>query len=255
LTATADDVYARTLPRVARRNIEYYQRFPEDRAVIRRLADRLEAEDVRLPDGDRLTAQRLRIAGSSFGMSTGFDGVHWELLDDDSVQDADAPQLSDRFRYEVMERTGFVDSPLYAMQEYCYAQGHQPTAWAAQRRLDTMPEFALDADPLLFTGETMFPWMFDEIRALRPFRDAAHLLADATDWSPLYDVDRLADNDVPLVAAVYFDDLYVDADLSLDTARRVGNARVWVTNEHEHDGLRVSPDVLAFLLDMADGRR
>ena len=54
-------------------------------------------------------------------------------------------------------------------------------------------------------------------------------------------LDRLADNEVPVSAVVYFDDMYVDAGLSLETASRVGNVRAWVTNEYEHDGLRADP--------------
>ena len=49
--------------------------------------------------------------------------------------------------------------------------------------------------------------------------------------------------------------MYVDADLQLGTAARVGNLRVWVTNEFEHNGLRASQGrVLARLMDMANGR-
>jgi hypothetical protein len=60
---------------------------------------------------------------------------------------------------------------------------------------------------------------------------------------------------VPVVAAVYFDDMYVAADLQVRTAGAVGNTRVWVTNEYEHDGLRVAEGrVLARLMDMAAGR-
>lgn len=51
-----------------------------------------------------------------------------------------------------------------------------------------------------------------------------------------------------------FEDMYVDADLQLDTARVVGNTRVCVTNEYEHDGLRVAGErVLGRLMDMAAG--
>ncbi|GAA2835296.1 hypothetical protein GCM10020220_025280 [Nonomuraea rubra] len=50
-------------------------------------------------------------------------------------------------------------------------------------------------------------------------------------------MDRLAANDVPVAAAVYFDDMYVDSGLQLDTASRVGNTQAWVTNEYEHDGI------------------
>ena len=42
---------------------------------------------------------------------------------------------------------------------------------------------------------------------------------------------------VPLAAVVYFDDMYVDAGLQLETLKGVGNAQYWVTNEFEHDGI------------------
>jgi hypothetical protein len=104
------------------------------------------------------------------------------------------------------------------------------------------------------TAEMMFSWMFREVRSLRPFAEAADLLAAKDDWTPLYDLDRLARNEVPLCAAVYYDDLYVDSELQLQTIERVGNARAWVTNEHEHDGLRSAPAVLERLFDMGAGR-
>src|SRR5688500_5208996 len=61
IEATADDVYARTYPLVAAKNAAYYRRYPDDVAAVRRLADHLDANDVRLPDGDRLTSRRLRL--------------------------------------------------------------------------------------------------------------------------------------------------------------------------------------------------
>lgn len=44
--------------------------------------------------------------------------------------------------------------------------------------------------------QMIFPWMFDEIHALRPFKDAAHILADKEDWPPLYDIAALKNNKV-----------------------------------------------------------
>ena len=69
----------------------------------------------------------------------------------------------------------------------------------------------------------MFPWMFEEIRSLRPFRAGVEALAARETYSELYDPARLAANEVPVAAVVYHDDLYVDAGLSLDTAGEVGN--------------------------------
>jgi hypothetical protein len=235
---------------VAAKNAAYYRRYPQDVAVVRALADHLESTDIRLPDGDRLTARRLRLLGMAFGMSDGFEKVHW-LLEEAWHGDG----LADGFRYEVMSETGFVDRPIFALQEFTYGQG-PATGWAAQRALARYPRFAPDADPLLFTGEMMYPWMFREIAALRPFAEAAELLAAVDDWPVLYDPARLAASEVPLAAAVYFDDMYVDADLQLATARAVGDSRVWVTNEYEHDGVRVSGSVvLERLMDLAAGRR
>lgn len=107
---------------------------------------------------------------------------------------------------------------------------------------------------MLFTGEMIYPWMFDTDPALRPLKETAELLAARPDWADLYDPARLAVNEVPVVAAVYHDDMYVDTAHSLVTARAVRGLRTWITNEWEHDGLRMSGGkVLDRLLAMAHG--
>ncbi|MBH1937336.1 alpha/beta fold hydrolase [Streptomyces sp. AV19] len=252
LTATADDVYARTYPRVRDRVLEHYDRYPDDARLLRRLAGLLAAREVRLPDGDRLTVRRLRSLGLCLGMGDGFERLHWLL---DEALDADG-EPTDTFLHQVAALTGFTDNPLYAvLQEPLYGQGRTPTAWAASRALANRAEFAEDADPLLLTAEMVFPWMFREIAGLRPFAGAADLLAHRDSWQPLYDPARLAANDVPVAAVVYHDDIYVDAELSLRTAREVGSVRTWVTNEWEHDGIRADGErVLSRLMDLAAGR-
>ncbi|WP_329199027.1 MULTISPECIES: alpha/beta fold hydrolase [unclassified Streptomyces] len=252
LSATADEVYARTYPRVRDRVRDFYARYPGDAARLREIARLLAATDVRLPDGDRLTPRRLRTLGLALGMGDGFERIHWLL--DESLDEDGRP--TDTFLHQVMTLTGFTDNPLFAvMQETLYGQGAGPSGWAAARAMAAFPEFAEDADPLLLTGEMIYPWMFREIKGLRPFADAADLLAERPDWPPLYDRHRLAANRVPLAALVYHDDMYVDAGLSLCTAREVGATRVWVTNEWEHDGVTASGGrVLSRLMDLAGGR-
>ncbi len=66
---------------------------------------------------------------------------------------------------------------------------------------------------------------------LKPFKPAMDLLMEDTSWDKIYDPQRLACNEVPLQAAVYFDDMYVDSGMQLDTLSRVGNSHAWVTNE------------------------
>ncbi len=54
-----------------------------------------------------------------------------------------------------------------------------------------------------------------------------------------------------MAAAVYHDDMYVDAGHSLQTARSIRGLRTWVTDEFEHDGLRAGgPRVLDRLLSL-----
>lgn len=250
IAARAADVYARTYPRVAAKNAAYYARYPGDVDTVRRIADHLDHDDVRLPDGDRLTSRRFRLLGGAFGMSDGFERVHWII---DEAWHGD--QLADPFLRQVMAMTCHAEGPMFALQEITYNQGADASGWAAEAELARHPEFAPDADPLLFTGEMMYPWMFREIRALQPFAEAADILAETADWPMLYDPDRLAANQVPLMAAVYFDDMYVDSALQLETLAAIGSSRAWVTNEHEHDGLKQrNGEVLGRLMDMAAGK-
>jgi hypothetical protein len=106
--------------------------------------------------------------------------------------------------------------------------------------------YALGAQPApYFTGEMIFPWMFDELAPLRPLRDVADELAGYEPWSPLYDVDRLRANTVPTVGTIYWGDPYVDRNFALETAKLVGNCEAWITNEYEHAAYRGDPKRVA----------
>ncbi|TYP87974.1 alpha/beta fold hydrolase [Blastococcus xanthinilyticus] len=244
LAADGREVYRRTYPRVAAKTRRFYERYPGDVARVAAVADRLASGEAVLPDGDRLSVRRLQTTGQVLGTQAGAEELHWlfeEALDDDG-------ELTDTFLDQVARRTSFWDNPLYAaLHESIYAAGPGPIGWAAQD--ERGPGFDGSRRPLPFTGEMIYPWMFEEIAALRPFGPAAHALAEHAEFPALYDPARLAANEVPVDAAVYFDDMYVDAGLSLETAEAVGNVRTWVTNEYEHDGLRVG-DVLDRLLTL-----
>jgi pimeloyl-ACP methyl ester carboxylesterase len=249
LTPAAAEVYRRTYPRVEAKNRQFHARFPHDRERITAIADRLAAGDVRLPDGDILTVRRFQTIGLDFGMKPGFERVHWLI---DEAVSADGRELTDAFLQQVQVLTAFADNPLFAvLQESIYGHLDGATSWAAESERGRHPQFAESARPLLLTGEMMYPWMFREIRGLKAFAPAVELLAERPRWDPLYDLDVLASNEVPVVAAVYYDDMYVDAGLQLETAARVGNTQAWVTNEYEHDGIR-SDRVYARLTELLD---
>jgi hypothetical protein len=104
-----------------------------------------------------------------------------------------------------------------------------------------------------FTAEHVFPWMWDDCWGLRSHRDAAHILADHA-WPKLYDADQLRRNEVPVAATAYVNDLYVELDFAMETARLIRGLEPWVTNEYEHNGLRADERVVGRLIDMVKGR-
>jgi len=254
LAATADDVYRKTYPKVRARTIAHYDRYPGDVQQATRVARHLASTQVLLPDGAPLTVEAFQSVGNMLGQSTGSDELHYLL-----EGAFDGERLGDAFLHGVYGHLTFATGPLYAaLHEPCYAQG-AATRWSAQRIRAEFPGFdpgpAIEgAEPLLFTGEMIYPWMFEQDPVLRPFQEAASLVAEYADWPPLYDEARLAANEVPVAAALYFDDMYVPRELSVPTAEAIRGLRAWVTNEYEHDGLRESNGaVLRRLIGLARG--
>ena len=234
-----EDVYAYTFSLMAARSRAYYERYPADRDRVRALTARLDAEDVRLPNGDRLTSRRLRQLGQVLGFSDGAERLHTLL---------ELPHDSLAFLHDAQTAVPYSRNPLYSLlQEACWADG-QATRWAAER---VRPPAYDDTE--LFFGEHMFPWMLDDYGALEPLREAADLLANRP-WPRLYDRARLAANDVPAAAVIYANDAYVPRPFSEQTAARISGLRTWLTDEYEHNGLRVDGDrILNRLLDLARG--
>lgn len=253
LSGHPDRVYEATFSRVAARNAEYFDRFPEDRELATRIARHLEAVPEYLPTGERLSARRFQMLGSFLGGNTRIDQLHF-LLEDAFIDTPDGPRLSDSFLHQVGAVVSRGANPLYAlMHESIYCQG-EASAWSAARVLASRPDFLPEADHPLFTGEMIYPWYFDEDPALVPLRKVAEILAAKEDWPALYDPARLRKNSVPTAAAVYLDDVYVDHALSLETAAAVGNLRIWETGEFHHDGISDDGEgIFRRLLGMARG--
>jgi hypothetical protein len=174
-------------------------------------------------------------------MSDGFEQLH-ALLE----LDPDSPG----FRHDASDFLEFERNPIYAiLHESSYADGYA-TRWSAERVMP--PDYG--SRPELLTGEHVYPWMFEDYGALAPLREAAEILA-AHEWPRLYDPERLRANDVPVAAAVYANDPYVERAFSEETAALIRQARAWVTSEYEHNGLRADGDrILGRLIDLARGR-
>jgi pimeloyl-ACP methyl ester carboxylesterase len=235
-----DEVYELTYRRVIDRHRRYFERYPDDRQRLSQLRRTLEQRDVRFPAGDRLTWRRFRQVGSALGMSDGAERLHYLL---------ERPADSPAFLRDVEDPLGFTRNPLYAvLHEACWADGGA-TRWSAQRMLPA----EIESEDLL-TGEHVYPWMFEDYAALAPLREAADLLAEH-EWPYLYDPETLSRNEVPCAAVIYAEDMYVERCFSEETAAQIRGLKLWITNEYQHNGLRVDGDrILGRLLDLAQGR-
>ncbi|MEV0041643.1 alpha/beta fold hydrolase [Streptomyces sp. NPDC050804] len=259
LDATADEVYRAAYPRIARKVEAHYARYPQDIGRARAIAEHVAEHRPVLPTGYVLTPEAFQSLGILLGGGDGSHQLHY-LLENAFVRTPGGQALSDAFQEGVASALSYAGHPLYAvLHEVIYAQGGRPTDWAAERvraefaRFDAAKTLAGEG-PLYFTGESIHPWHFESDPALRPLRETAGLLAARTDWPALYDTGRLAANEVPVAAVVYHDDMYVDTEHSLRTARAIRGLRTWVTDEYEHDGLRAgAPRVLDRLLALARG--
>ncbi|WP_026818530.1 alpha/beta fold hydrolase [Arthrobacter castelli] len=237
VAGTAADVYRETYAAVQARNEEFYGWYPQDVAAALRIAAHVERVPEYLPTGERLSVRRFQMLGMLLGGNARVHELHF-LLEDPFVDTAAGPRLSDGFLHQAGSILSFAANPLYAlMHESIYAQGAS-SGWAAWHESHHWPQFGPDADPLLFTGEMIHPWLFTEDPALVPLAGTARALADIDDWPALYDLDQLGRNEVPAAAAVYADDIFVPHSTSMQTAAAVQGLRVWETSEYHHDGLR-----------------
>ncbi|MEV7608801.1 alpha/beta fold hydrolase [Microbacterium sp. NPDC089320] len=236
-----DDVYALCYDKMRVASEQYYRRFPQHRDTMRRLVDRSAAGDIVLPDGEVVSPSRLRSVGSALGTNDGWQTL-WSILERDPSSNA--------FRHDLMHAMPFNGrNPLYfAFHESSYASGHA-TRWSAER---TEPQDFRD-DVTLFTGEHIRREWTETVPAFQPWRDVTLALADV-EWPRIYDQVAISASRATGAAAVYVNDVYVPLEYSLETARLLPDVKLWVTSEHEHNGLRSGP-VLTHLIDLAQGRR
>ena len=222
-----DEVYTLSYEATRAKSEEYYARFPQDRDRMARLTEKAGRGELTTVGGDIVGPERLRSLGALLGRAGGADTIHY-LLERDPASWA--------FRYDLGQCLPFGGRfPLYAViHESCWADAGT-TDWAAQRVRPAI----FDEDPTLLTGEHVRREFFAEDAGLRPWLEAADILA-AHEWPALYEPARLRSTTTPGAAAVYARDVFVPMITSLETAALIPGLRTWITSEYEHDGSRAS---------------
>ncbi|PHH83633.1 hypothetical protein CDD82_6079 [Ophiocordyceps australis] len=263
---TPDQVYEATFRHTMQRNRQYFEKYPQDAQTLRQLASHIQTfpdAALPLPAGGFLTLPRLLTLGIDFGGHGGFDNVHAMLLH--LKASLDQFGFLSRAALQPLETsTPFDTNIIYAILHeaiYCDGPG-SPSNWAAYRVGKKLGPFSwlnpgYDGDTsehtLYFSGEAIFPFHFETYPELIPLRQAAEKLAAIQDWPKLYDEQRLRTNTVPVYAASYIHDMYVDYAFARDTHNMLGACKVFETNMLYHSALRAkSEKVLQALFSLRD---
>jgi pimeloyl-ACP methyl ester carboxylesterase len=261
---TAEEVYRATFETVIKRNVSYYNKYPEDLQVIHGLARYIYSENgLRLPSGGILTLQRFLTLGLLFGAHGGIDNVHDIVF----RMDSDRKQFSFITRPTLSAFESllpFDDAVLYAVLHEAIYCGRQASQWAARRVGMSLPDFdwidgldpqnaVIKGKPIYFSGEMIFPFMFENYPELQKLRHVADILAEYKDWPELYNAVQLAKNEVPVYAASFVDDMYVDFGLVQETLGKVKNCKQFITNTMYHNAISSKTDeVLKALFALRD---
>jgi pimeloyl-ACP methyl ester carboxylesterase len=270
---TADEVYTATYKKLTERNAAYYEKYPEDIPTVRHLAEYIHRQGagIPLPSGGSLTVPLFLTLGLAFGGHGGLDEVHSLIL----RLAADRGQ-SGKFTRATLaafeSHISFDTHPIYAiLHEAIYntkQKGAPASEWAAYRVGRALKPFGWLADPvaflestpqtapLYFSGEMVYPFHFAGTTGpeLAGMKEAAEILAATDEWDEdLYDEAQLRRNEVPVYAASYVDDMYVDFELARETAALVRGIKVRETNGWYHDAVRSrSEEVFAALFRLRD---
>lgn len=245
IRSSPDEVYRRLYKKVINANERYYAKYPEDvervQAILRYLA-RFGDGKIKLPSEGSLTRRRFLQLGIKLGSHGGADALHNIVLR--ASQDIEAFGHLTRPSLGEIDCLGYDEALIYSLlHEPLYCQ-HEAPKWSADRLKAEFEEFDADrkTGPVYFTGEMIYRWMFEDYAELRKVADVADLLAADADWPELYDEEQLAKNDVPVYAASYEEDMYVDQELALQTAAKVRSCKVFRTNVMLHDTIRAKAE-------------
>jgi hypothetical protein len=209
--------------------------------------------EVTLPNGQVFTVEQFQLIGINLGRCNAHLPLYY-LLESAFIEVNGNKQLSYSFLNDMQQEQSYLTNPLYAiLHESIYCQD-DASNWSAHRIREQYSQFNYQTgSAFMFTGEMVYPWMFEQLATLKPLCEAANLLAEKQDWDKLYDADVLSKNTVPLACAAYADDMFVELDYIRETLANIPLSKAWITNEYEHNGIGVDGEkILSRLITMAD---
>ena len=189
-----EEICTRLFNHVATRNADYYARFPDDAARVRRIVDHLETGNEVDGRGQQLSARRFLMLGIKLGLQHGAAELHGiiERAANRTISNSCARSAASSTRMSLRQCGLQQRTP----STRCCTKPRTPTARrrAGRRSVRGSPIRATPSTRnrcRTSQGEAVFPWMLDELRELQPLRDVADVLAEHEGWPRLYDIPRL----------------------------------------------------------------
>ena len=175
------------------------------------------------------------------GMSDGAERLHYLL---------ELPPDSPAFLHDVESAVGFARNPIYAiLHEASWADGGA-TRWSARARAAGRVRRARTCSPASTCTRGCSRTTGRSRRCATP-----RSCSPSASGRGCTTTDVLRGNEVPAAAAIYVEDMYVERVVLRGDRAQIRGLRAWITNEYEHNGLRVDGErILGRLLDLARGR-
>lgn len=263
-----DTIHCRTFQSTLRACEAYYKRYPEDVQRVREIVSHIvvmRGNGILRPSGGIISAERFLGIGRLLAFSDGEKKVHEEVTR--CLADLATRVTFSEDTLKAMEKwLPFEDRPVYALlREPTYIDDGVLSEWSAYRVSNGLEQYwwlhgtgerrlmtnlmracfqtdarlmaRFESEPLYFTGEHVFPFHMWQVGSLRPLRGAADILAQKTDWDPLFDPQQLRLNTVPIAAVSYRRDIIVDSDLARNICVATGNIRHEMSQTLSHTAI------------------
>ena len=227
------------------RQLKLFSAIPWMQQRVEEVAKHVDTHEEFMPTGERLSSIRMRTSGVLIGEEGDFAALA-NLFESPFTSYKGQMRLRGDFLAQLGSIISLETMPLWAViHESVMARPGHAINWSGERIY--REEFA----DLTFLGNQFFTTHFKEDPALRPFYqavDEVHRMDDLAAQS----VD-VANNTVPVAAILYPQDVYLPFELSIKSAEKVGNLKLWIHDDWLHDGIWAhGADVAKGLFTMLD---
>ncbi|CAK7221502.1 hypothetical protein SEUCBS140593_004591 [Sporothrix eucalyptigena] len=278
---SAETVYKHTYKTVINACDTFYNKYKHHEDSVRIILEFIGNQRTKngqmgidMESGGILTPERFLCLGRTLGTSDGDEKVNEDL--NKCIKNIKEKGNLDDSLKEIERWLRFEERPLYAiLQESIYTEPGLPAAWAAEKVGRTLDEYwwledgafnkvfnpaesedelfrkeHFDGKRIYMSAEHVYRFHFEQYKALRPLKGAAEILANKTDWPPLFDTEQLSKNTVPISSLCYDRDMFIDWTLSQNTVKKIPAETIVSAHSNDlmHTAVKDKPDLVLGLV-------